>query len=697
MKRLACVLLVCAALLLGASPQPGRATPTPARAAAGSQSSSTLITFEGGLGGTITDGFVEGSTAYLIEGDYLTVLDISDAAAPRLRSRTPLPEDAWKLVAANGFVYLLCSGAQSLILIYDARNPAAPQLAGQLALPEYVYPYRMTIASGALWLVNPDAVRRYDLSDPAAPTLANTFVCNRCSVQTSGALAYFFETTTALQIWDLSNPQAPLLRALITKLYPDPGEGSGLALDGNRLYAAVRQKAIITLDVSDPTAPAVLATGAANVEELGVAGNLIATLTSNYRLQVYSIADPARPALLFEQLLLANSFQVLGTRFYAASGDAWSIFDLSGAGSAGVLRGRVSQALSAIKTFTPAGQRLYAHLPNAVQIIDTSDPRSPVLQARIPRDPSQLPDIDGARLLIPGEDGLRLIDASAPLSPTVRAVLPEGRTGQLNGDLAYVITGAGLEILDISDMAAPVPLGSTTFPTDTLSPYELVVADGRAYIGLVSMGNCSPPCRFREYFLAVQVVDVSNPQQPRAAGRINNLSLGTRMYVGPDPSSWAVKGTTLFVANTILHVIDVSNIDSPTLSDYRYNNTARDLQIAGDRAYVAGDPGLTVLDLADPLHPTTMGRFDTVTASQVRVVGERAYLLARTYASTDGLHVLDISNPAAPVQQAVYRSRATSIAVAEPYVYLVLGDGGFQILRIRDMRVQQLLPLVRKR
>jgi hypothetical protein len=149
------LLLLCAALLLAAPSPSGRAAPRQAGAAAESQDRSTLISFVSGLGGGLKHSFVDGNTAYLIEGAHLTVLDISAPAAPRLRSRSALPGPAYQVAAANGFVYLLNSTDPATPWVYDARDPAAPRLVGQLLLPKYVYSYRMQIAGGGALVCGP--------------------------------------------------------------------------------------------------------------------------------------------------------------------------------------------------------------------------------------------------------------------------------------------------------------------------------------------------------------------------------------------------------------------------------------------------------------------------------------------------------------------------------------------------------------
>jgi len=679
------LLLLCVALLLVVGPQPGWAAASPA-------ASQAPVTFVSGLGGRLKDAYVDGTRAYLIEGARLTVLDISNPAAPQVLSRTPVPGLARRVVAAGGFVYLLGFSLPAL-WIYDARDPAAPLLVRQQSFN--FSPYRMQLAGGALWLEDAAEVGRFDLQDPAGPALTSKFACNTCTVQVSGALAYLLDLSDGLQIWNVSNPRAPQLRAQAVPLPLDPGSAyTGLALSGSRLYVAARapttggvgRHAVVTFDVSDPAKPAVLGTGAADVEELALAAGHLVTLFRG-ELRLYNIGDPARPTMVFSQTLGAESFQAVGDTLYTQDPGSWRIMDLTSP-STPALRGQyqVPSALTLVRDSTLVGQRLYAHLINELQIVDVSAPLTPTLQARIPVESAQTPDIDGTRLLVPAPDGLQLVDASDPLSPTVRAVLPQGLMGQIEGDLAYVITGAGLQILDISDFANPVPLGSTAISTQTLYPYQMLVAGGRVYIGTTYGQGCQPGCP--QLRLNLQVVDVTNPKQPRAGGRLSGIEAGIA------PSSWAVSGTTLFIASNKLYIIDASAADTPALNEYPLGGSANAIQIAGGRAYVAGGAGLTTLDLANPLNPAKLSTFNfgPPGASQVQIAGELAYVLSQ------GLRVLDLRNPSNPLPLAMYGSSGVNLAVSGSYAYLAMDEGGLQIVQIHPERFlrPQLLPLVRK-
>jgi hypothetical protein len=101
--------------------------------------------------------------------------------------------------------------------------------------------------------------------------------------------------------------------------------------------------------------------------------------------------------------------------------------------------------------------------------------------------------------------------------------------------------------------------------------------------------------------------------------------------------------------------------------------------VANGYAYVADwVGGLRVVDVSDPAAPVELGSYGTQHAWSVAVQGNYAYV-ADTY---DGLRVVDVSDPAAPIEAGFYDApgAANDVAVAGEYVY-VAGEGGLFILR----------------
>ena len=115
-------------------------------------------------------------------------------------------------------------------------------------------------------------------------------------------------------------------------------------------------------------------------------------------------------------------------------------------------------------------------------------------------------------------------------------------------------------------------------------------------------------------------------------------------------------------------------------------NVALGVAVAGDYAYVAdGDSnnggGLKIINMADPANPTLTGSLALGSnTAKIAVNGNYAYVADRSY----GLYIVDVSNPASPVQvSSVDTGETLSIAARDNYLYLY-GDGKLNIFDVSN-------------
>lgn len=121
---------------------------------------------------------------------------------------------------------------------------------------------------------------------------------------------------------------------------------------------------------------------------------------------------------------------------------------------------------------------------------------------------------------------------------------PSRRSGYVANGLAYVSTADALRVLDVSDPAAPVQLG--TFPVVHGSVNALEVVGSRLYIAERPFG--------------VRILDVSDPRAPRLFGVVSPDPPPTG---GPPDSqlSIAIEGDVAYLAENAGYfaTIDVAN------------------------------------------------------------------------------------------------------------------------------------------
>jgi hypothetical protein len=232
---------------------------------------------------------------------------------------------------------------------------------------------------------------------------------------------------------------------------------------------------------------------------------------------------------------------------------------------------------------------------------------------------------------------LDVIDASNPSEPRRVGQLPMPgpiRSLALDGQTAYTISYDTLSVIDVSDPARPMIVGSTE-PTEVqFSAPGLVVREGYAYCG-------------RRFSPGIIVFDIADRESPRIVAQFD-LPDGTAGIAGID-------GSHLYVRRTLggLLAFDLRAPESPALAgEVLSSEIIRDIDFRGVTPVAAiEDRGLVTIDFSDPLSPTIVGQagaLDDVT--RVRANGTRALALGRYFFGEIALY--SIANPAAPTELA---------------------------------------------
>ncbi len=286
-----------------------------------------------------------------------------------------------------------------------------------------------------------------------------------------------------------------------------------------------------------------------------------------------------------------------------------------------------------------------------------------------------------------------------------------------DGNYAYVARGTGgLAIIDTSNPAAPV-LRNTILPFAHADISDVQVIDGIAYIANeVPQGTPTP-------WVGLFIYDVRNPLAPVELGRLE-WGAGGGYHLGCDAHSVTVEvtptATNAYLSSGItgdMAIFDVSNPAVPVyLSEilspvWAYYSQAHDCVVRNGLAYISWlGGGFTIHDVSNPTAPVQLAHVPTANVNQsfiyhlalssdgqslvttgettgsdpvkvwnisnlgaitlagsfvspggavphqVSVLGNYAYLAYLT----DGLRILDISNPALPVSVGQYDPEAGS-------------------------------------
>ncbi len=153
-----------------------------------------------------------------------------------------------------------------------------------------------------------------------------------------------------------------------------------------------------------------------------------------------------------------------------------------------------------------------------------------------------------------------------------------------------------------------------------------------------------------------EIVLVSLPQE-------GELPYGTDLYLAGDH---ALMGDF----RGIVHIVDISDpANMRKVAEVHTPGSAVDIKISGDLAVIGvqefdADFGLLILDISDPANPVELSRLEEVGWGGVHnlfIHGDRIYL---AHMSSPGLSIVDISDPAAPVVSGFwqYEGRFSNLA-----------------------------------
>ncbi|MHB1034819.1 MAG: Ig-like domain-containing protein [Pirellulales bacterium] len=651
-------------------------------------------------GGSANGVTVVGTRAYVADGFAgLQILDVSNPAAPVKLGGYDTAEYAHGVVVSGTLAYV--ADGRAGLQILDVTNPAAPVRLGTFNTSGFA---RDVAVSGTVAYVADDdaGLQVIDVTNPAAPVRLGEFdtrgVANCVAV--SGKLAYVGDFGAGIQILDVSNPAAPL------RLGTLGGGDRGVAVVGTLAYATAYYTGLVIADVGLPGVPPppdlqpASDTGISNADD--ITGDNTPTfdvsVQAGYYYRVYR--DGVQVSGNYENSAsYTTAVQPDGTYGYSvaavdaagnlsASSAVLSVTidtsitsapDLLGVSDTGVSttdnitnldNGQPEKALQFAVGKTIAGATVTLYADGVAIGSAVAEGTTTLVTTSGSLDLADGKHAITARQTLPGEEESAdspargvTIDTVAPVFMNPVRLGKYDTSGNaedvaVSGTFAYVADGsAGLQILDVSDPAAPVRLGAY----DTLDARDVAVFGTLAYVADGTAG--------------LQILDVTNPAAPVRLGGYDTA--GAALGV-------TVVGTLAYVADgeAGLVVLDVTDPANPVqLGTFDTSGTALSVTISGTLAYVAdGIAGLVILDVTDPATPVRLGTLDASDSTLgVAVSGTLAYVAD----NRAGLQIVDVTNPAAPVRLRAYTTGgdAHAVAVSGTWAYVTeyrtgLGPGG---------------------
>jgi hypothetical protein len=321
-----------------------------------------------------------------------------------------------------------------------------------------------------------------------------------------------------------------------------------------------------------------------------------------------------------------------------------------------------------------SGNYAYCAFFNGLMILDISVPDTPtfVSQYYIGGDWFYFQLREGQRLAVSGNyvyfaadyEGLNIIDVSNPANPTLASqyLTPSYATDVFVLDtLAYLTCeSSALEILNISDPHNPTLVAQCEIP---------------GAVGVYVRGNYA---YLASELLGLYIIDVSDPTNPIILG--NYISGNYAVDV-------QVVGNYAYLAYGYygLIIVDVTNPLNPSFvgswSDYP-NVWVDGLCINGNYAYLATDGHFLVMDISNPFQPSVLGSLSAGWNLDVFVSANYAYVAALT----NGLHVINIADPANPSLAGTYATpnQINDVFISGNYAYVSCGPTGLKIVDITN-------------
>ncbi|HXU30407.1 MAG TPA: Ig-like domain-containing protein [Thermoanaerobaculia bacterium] len=293
-------------------------------------------------------------------------------------------------------------------------------------------------------------------------------------VRVEGDLAYIASQGAGLMIVDVANRRDPQL--LTTLGLPGPGAKIELLHGENTGVAAIAAGpgGLVTVDVSDPLHPAVLAnafTGGV-ARDVALFGNLAAVVGSS-GLDLFDLSNPADPVHLGT---LAEVGDRSGVDLSEDGRLAIVVGFGNGGGGGGTDLARVGQAGT-----------------SGFDLVDLSDPANPVARGSLALSGAVDATLrNGIAFVATIDESLTTADVTDPDAPLRLASTPPAFGGRLNevalfGDFAFgadIFFVNGIPIIDVADPAAPLTRDIIDFSEFADDNAISIDADARyAYMG----------------------------------------------------------------------------------------------------------------------------------------------------------------------------------------------------------------------
>ncbi|MCF7847403.1 MAG: DUF2271 domain-containing protein [Kiritimatiellales bacterium] len=396
---------------------------------------------------------VSGGTLYLADGvSGLRIINVSSPASPSLLGSFITKGPARDVAISGSTVYLLDN--YNGLLILNAASPASPTLLGSYGL--IAFGQKLALSGSLAYVVDGGGtVSAINVGSPATPTLAGSERVGPPGGGVAVSGTSLFAANGAAGVRILNSSTAALQSTVDTD-----GTSADVAVDSGNLYVA---DGFNGLEKFNAASSAALGSyhGTTRGRHTVVNDGVAYVASGNQGVRIFSVADPASPALLATASSSTNArgVAVSSNLLFVADGQyGLEIVDVSTPAAPSHAGRYASSTYGSIRCVGAVGSMAYITDGRSVMQINAATPGSPGLQATYAA-PDYVYDLeaDGATVLLAaGRAGLIVLDAVG-VGYQGGIALPGISTGvSVDGTTAYVASGiGGWHVVDISNPASP--------------------------------------------------------------------------------------------------------------------------------------------------------------------------------------------------------------------------------------------------
>jgi hypothetical protein len=360
-----------------------------------------------------------GGLVYVVQYGDLSILDVSDPAAPALAGSWEPPSGSIRAGSVDGQMAYLATANH--IYAVDVSDPAHPMALGPLPFDEI--PRAVASVGDLVYLTTDTELVVIDASDPSAPAVVGSYSVVSATLgllAVAGTTAYVADNSNDLvRIIDVSNPSDPVE----VGSFPT-GWARGLAATAGLCLVASVPGGLEVADVADPASAAVVGRlpGVGWTKDVDADGAIAVVADDwGHGLRVLDVSDPASPHeigwLAYPGMWPTRS-ELVGDLAYVAAGTLW-IVDVSDPSTPAELSITRPAGFGSCSDSTVVGELaflplLYDQPPSGLLVLDVSNPALPYELGRGGDWDSTGIAVDGAYAYTVGTDGLHVVDVSVP-------------------------------------------------------------------------------------------------------------------------------------------------------------------------------------------------------------------------------------------------------------------------------------------